>query len=99
MPPPELPIFTPIGGHERLNFRQPPDPVRGSTIERKERQMKKTALILATVAALAAPAAAPAEARGFGFHRGTTAPAVTAAAIAATVAADTYGYGPGYYYG
>ena len=53
---------------------------------KKERQMKKTALIVATVAAFAATAAtAPAQARGFGLGAG--------------VAADTYGYGYGPRYG
>jgi hypothetical protein len=60
----------------------------------KERQMKKTALMIAAVTALAATAAtAPAEARGFGVAAGI------AAAVAAGVAADTY-YNSGYgYYG
>jgi hypothetical protein len=63
----------------------------------KERQMKKTALILATVAAIGATAAtAPAQARGFGVGVGVA----VAAAVAAGVVADNY-YGPGYgyYYG
>jgi uncharacterized membrane protein len=77
-------------------FPQPPNSVGWWAIKRKERQMKKTALILATVATLAAAAIAPAEARG--LHRGA---GLAAAAIAATVAAEAYGYGPGYgyYYG
>jgi hypothetical protein len=63
---------------------------------KKERQMKKTALIVATVAAFAATAAtAPAQARGFGFGAGVA----VAAAVAAGVAADTYGYGYGPRYG
>jgi hypothetical protein len=63
----------------------------------KERQMKKTALILATVAALTATAATvPAEARSLGV--GASATAIAAAAVAAGVAADAYGYGRGYGY-
>ena len=59
--------------------------------------MKKAALLLTTVATLAAAVSAPAEARGF-RHRG--AGLATVAAVAATVAAEAYGYGPGYgYYG
>ena len=61
--------------------------------------MKKAALLLATVATLAAAVSAPAEARGF-RHRGAGLATVAAVAVAATVAAKAYGYGPGYgYYG
>jgi hypothetical protein len=75
-----------------FSFSHQPPPRGGDQI--KERQMKKTALILAAVTALAATAAtAPAQARGFGVAAGI------AAAVAAGVAADTY-YNSGYgYYG
>lgn len=56
--------------------------------------MKKVALMLATVATLAAAATAPAEARGL---RGGA--ALLGAAIATAVVVDSigYGYGPSYY--
>jgi hypothetical protein len=61
--------------------------------------MKKAALLLATVATLAAAVSAPAEARGL-RHRGAGLATAAAVAVAATVAAEAYGYGPGYgYYG
>jgi hypothetical protein len=62
----------------------------------KEFRMKRTALILAAVAGLAATSAtAPAQARS--FHAGNTA-AIAAAAAAAVLTANAYGYGPGYGY-
>jgi energy-converting hydrogenase Eha subunit A len=58
--------------------------------------MKKAAFIVATVAALAAIATAPAEARS--LHASARFPTATAAVIAAGVATDVYGpygyYGP-----
>ncbi len=62
--------------------------------------MKKVILMIATVATLAATVSVPAEARGL-RGRGVVVggAAIAAAAVAATVAADAYGYGPGYYYG
>jgi hypothetical protein len=71
--------------------------------------MKKTILIIATVAGLAAAASAPAEARGFGFHGGGFRGihggfgihhgyGIAAAAVAAGVAADAYYGGYGYSY-
>ena len=58
--------------------------------------MKRTALILAAVAALAATSATtPAQARS--LHAGNTA-AIAAAAAAAVLTANAYGYGPGYGY-
>lgn len=57
--------------------------------------MKKIALLMVTAATIAA-AAAPAEARGLRMHRGAGG-AIAAAVVAATVA-DSYVYGPRYYY-
>jgi hypothetical protein len=67
--------------------------------DRKENVMKKTAVILATVAALGAAAVttAPAEARGRGWGPG---PAIGLGLAAGALAAGAYGaYGPGYGYG
>ena len=60
--------------------------------------MKKIAILLATVATLAAVVSAPAEARGRRIHNpgATTAGLVAGAVVAATIA-NEYGYGPGYY--
>jgi hypothetical protein len=67
----------------------------------KVQTMKKTALVLATVATLglsAVTAPAPAEARG-GFGRGL-AGGLIAGALIGGIASSAYGYGPGYgYYG
>jgi hypothetical protein len=72
-----------------------------SHIGRKEFQMKKAILTIATIGALASViATAPAEARGRQAGRVAVGAAVAATAIAAGVAASTYAYGPGYgYYG
>jgi hypothetical protein len=81
------------GGTRDLILIQPPTSASWWRPD-KERQMKKTALVLAAVTALVATAAtAPAQARGFGVATGI------AAAVAAGVAADAY-YNSGYgYYG
>jgi hypothetical protein len=86
----------------RCNFRKRPALSRGC-FEVEEMQMKRTAIILATVAALGAAAVvapAPAEARGLGPG---LAFGLAAGAIGAGIAASTYPYGyygPGYgYYG
>jgi hypothetical protein len=66
--------------------------------DRKEDVMKKTAVVLATVAALGAAAVttAPAEARGRGWGPG---PAIGLGLAAGALAAGAYGaYGPGYGY-
>jgi hypothetical protein len=85
--------FTLSGGYRELILIQPPTSASWWRPD-KERQMKKTALIVAAVTALAATAAtAPAQARGFGLAAGI------AAAVAAGAAADVY-YNSGYgYYG
>ena len=69
-------------------------------IRRKEFQMNKAALTIATIGTLAALiATAPAEARGLRGNRVAVGAAV-ATAVAVGVAASTYGHGPGYgYYG
>ena len=77
------------------NQRASPNSVDWWAIK-KERQMKKAALILATVATLAAVATEPAEARG---RRGGAALAVAAVATALVVDSIGYGYGPDYHYG
>jgi hypothetical protein len=60
--------------------------------------MRKTALVLGTVAVLAVAASAPAEARG-GFGPGIVG-GLAAGAILGGIAANSYGYGPyGYGYG
>jgi hypothetical protein len=94
----EFVSLTPSGGHQLNPARTTKTRLLVGDPE-KERQMKKAALILATVATLAAAASAPAEARGL---RGGA--AIAAAAVAAAVVADSYGYGYGpgygsYYYG
>ena len=63
--------------------------------------MKKLALTVVTIAALAAVTGAPAEAHGLRFHhRGIGLGVGLAVATAAAIAADTTYYGPyGYYYG
>jgi hypothetical protein len=89
-------LFSVSGGYERDSQ---PNSVGGQISEEGIR-MKKTAMLIATVATLAAVASAPAEARGHRARVGVGAGvAIAAAAVAATVAADAYGYGPGYYYG
>jgi hypothetical protein len=73
-------------------------------ISRRNQTMKKTAITLATVAALgAATVAAPtkAEARGWGWGPGIGL-GLAAGVVGAGLAAATwpgYAYGPGYYYG
>jgi hypothetical protein len=61
--------------------------------------MKKIAILLATVATLAAVASAPAEARVRRGINPVVASSVLAGAVVAAAAADQYGYGRGYYYG
>ena len=63
-------------------------PVCWWALMEKDFKMKKAALILATVATLAAVAAAPAEARGLGLHhRGGGLATAAAVAVAAGVSA------------
>jgi hypothetical protein len=61
--------------------------------------MKKFAVLLATVATLAAVASAPAEARVRRGVNPVVASSLLAGAVVAAAAANEYGYGRGYYYG
>lgn len=100
-PPVRAPLFDVLEPKESRFLPQPANffgVIRGR--DRKENVMKKTAVILATVAALGAAAVttAPAEARGRGWGPG---PAIGLGLAAGALAAGAYGaYGPGYgYYG